>query len=267
MHTTHLHDGTEVYCIRSAEAKVLDYHIAGYLQHGIQVSDNDIVFDVGANIGIFGLRTLLNHKNTQVFAFEPVPTIFAVLQKNAEKFGTRFRVFKVGIGKEESKQTFQYYPNSPALSTAHPEVWDAHPEDLEKATLSQIRNAPPAFAFLRYLPSFVAKWVAKSLRSKPISFECEIKTVSQIIEKENVTRIDLLKIDCEGAEYDVLQGIADKDWDKIRQVVAEVYNADNRVEKVKQLLESKGFIHITVEEDNAVGGANLYNVYALRAKN
>lgn len=265
MHTTHLHDGTEVYCIRSAEAKVLDYHIQGYLQHGIHISSGDIVFDVGANIGIFGIRTLLQFPDSQVFAFEPVPTIYDVLAKNAERFGGRFQVFKIGIGKEESQQTFQYYPNSPALSTAHPEVWDEHPEDLQKATLSQIRNAPPAFALLRYLPAFVAKWVAKSLRNKPVSFSCQIKTLSQIIQAHNVQRIDLLKVDCEGAEYDVLQGIEAKDWDKIGQVVAEVYNADGRVAKVKKLLEGKGFTRITVKEDDAVGGANLYNVFALRS--
>lgn len=264
MHTTHLYDGTEVFCIRSAEAKVLDYHIKGYLQHGITISENDIVFDVGANIGIFGLRTMMQYANTQIFAFEPVPTIFEVLKKNAEKYHSRFQVFNIGIGKEESVQTFQYYPNSPALSTAHPDVWDQNPEDLEKATLSQIKNAPPAYAFLRYLPTFIGKWVAKSLRNKPVSFQCKIKTISQMIASEKVNRIDLLKVDCEGAEYDVLQGIEEKDWAKIRQVVAEVYNLDNRVDKVKQLLEYKGFNRITIEEDSAVGGANLYNVYAIK---
>ena len=89
--------------------------------------------------------------------------------------------------------------------------------------------------------------------------------LSDVMKEHQIGQIDLLKIDCEGAEYDVLLGIASEDWGKVRQVVIEVYNEDNRIDKVRELLEKTGFEHIVIEEEQAMKGSNLYNVYARRA--
>ena len=43
-------------------------------------------------------------------------------------------------------------------------------------------------------------------------------TVSALISEHSLERVDLLKIDVEGAELDVLRGIDQKDWPTIRQV-------------------------------------------------
>ena len=76
-----LQDGTKVHCILKSEAQVLDHHVEGYFVHGIALKENDVVFDVGANVGVFSLRALQKGKSIQVFAFEPIPDIFACLQK------------------------------------------------------------------------------------------------------------------------------------------------------------------------------------------
>ncbi len=49
--------------------------------------------------------------------------------------------------------------------------------------------------------------------------ECRMCTVSDLIRSHGLARIDLLKIDVEGAELDVLHGIAHEDWRLIRQVI------------------------------------------------
>ena len=56
MKKTFLYDKTPIYCIIPTEAYVLDEHIKGYLDHGIIVKENDTVIDVGANIGVLGIR-------------------------------------------------------------------------------------------------------------------------------------------------------------------------------------------------------------------
>ena len=47
---------------------------------------------------------------------------------------------------------------------------------------------------------------------------CAMTTVSALIGEHSLERVDLLKIDVEGAELDVLRGIDQKDWPTIRQV-------------------------------------------------
>jgi predicted RNA methylase len=81
MKKTKLRDGTVIYCLRKPEAKMLDHHVEGYLQHGIAINDGDVIFDVGANIGVFGIRALQYGPNVKTYCFEPIPEIAEVLHK------------------------------------------------------------------------------------------------------------------------------------------------------------------------------------------
>lgn len=45
-------------------------------------------------------------------------------------------------------------------------------------------------------------------------------TVSDLIRRHGLERVDLLKIDVEGAELDVLHGIEQEHWPRIQQVRA-----------------------------------------------
>jgi FkbM family methyltransferase len=219
MNTTTLQDGTKVFCITKPEAKVLDSHIDGYFKHNISVKDGDVVFDVGANIG---------------------------------------------IGEKEGEFEFSYYPNSPALSTSHSDVWDQNPDDLKQATHSQMKNLPGMFRFMKYMPRFVSSIVTYTMRMNKKIIRCKVVSLSHIIEEQKVDIINLLKVDCEGAEYDVFLGIKSEHWERIEKVVAEVYDLDGRLKKIQDLLHSKGFINIFTEEDEVVKGANLYNIYATK---
>ena len=83
--------------------------------------------------------------------------------------------------------------------------------------------------------------------------------------EENVDRIDLLKVDCEGAELKVLQGISDKDWPKIKSAVIEVHDLEGRLETIRGLLEKNGFGSIHVEREQGLEDTKMYNLYATRA--
>src|SRR6185369_3988283 len=73
--------------------------------------------------------------------------------------------------------------------------------------------------------------------------------------------IDLLKIDAEKSELDVLAGLAEEDWPRVRQMVIETQEADLR--NVVELLERHGF-EVAVESDTAVAEGGLCNVFARR---
>lgn len=265
MQTARLADGTEVFCLLKTEAVVLDHHVAGYLEHGIHIPDDGVVFDVGANIGVFGVRTIQRHPQTRVYAFEPVPPIFAVLKANAERYGQgRFFPFAMGLSRAPGTLSVTYFPNSPALSTGNPGMWDEDPDALRQAVIGSVRNAPPELSWAKYVPDFIAGFVARRMRKNAQVFPCPLQPLSAVVKQEGVTRIDLLKIDCEGAELEVLLGIDDADWPKIQQVVVEVHDRDGRMQVVQDLLRRHGFTQMTVAQEPALTGTCLHNLYALR---
>ena len=90
---------------------------------------------------------------------------------------------------------------------------------------------------------------------------CQFKTISEVIRENGVERIDLLKIDVEKSEQDVLSGIREEDWKKIRQCVVEVHDTDGRLEWVTSLFGA--WYEVTVEQDALLKNTGLYNVYAL----
>ena len=114
MKKINLNDGTLIYCLKETEAIVLDEHIKGYLDLGINIKENDTIIDVGANIGVLGLRLSNKFQNINIYSLEPIPIIYDVLAKNAEmSFNENFKTFQLGISNEAKKIIFTYYPNSP----------------------------------------------------------------------------------------------------------------------------------------------------------
>jgi iturin family lipopeptide synthetase A len=97
---------------------------------------------------------------------------------------------------------------------------------------------------------------------------CQLTTISNIIDEYKVQKIDLLKIDVEKAELDVLQGIRDEDWDKIKQIVMEVDTREN-LEKITTMLGQRGFEFavddfVVVPESEQGDGVYVYMLYASR---
>jgi len=254
-----------VHCLIKSEAIVLDHHVEGYFGHGIEISEGAVVFDVGANIGVFGVRAVQKHSNVRVFAFEPVPEIFSTLQKNSELHGNgRLVPLPYGASKATGSLSFKYYPKSPALSTAHPEFWDDNPDMLAAAVEGAIDNSPKRLWYARLFPSFLSQWLARRLRSGAVTVECKLRTVSSVIDEYELDAVDLLKIDCEGAELDVLLGISEAHWPKIGKVIAEVHDVDGRLEKVKALLQQHGISQITLEKEAGFEETLLTNIHATR---
>src|ERR671919_23105 len=65
--------------------------------------------------------------------------------------------------------------------------------------------------------------------------EIEVSTLSQVLaEHPEVTTIDLVKIDVEGAEQEVLTGMSDADWDRSRAFVIEVDDVDGRLGRIEE---------------------------------
>jgi hypothetical protein len=70
-------------------------------------------------------------------------------------------------------------------------------------------------------------------------------------------------LDVEKSEADVLLGVHSDDWKKIRQVVVEVYDSDDRLAIVERLLREQGFV-VAVEQDDSLRESRVYMLYATR---
>ncbi len=93
-----------------------------------------------------------------------------------------------------------------------------------------------------------------------------MRTLSEIVREHDIQRIDLLKVDVEKSELDLLLGIEEQDWPKIKQVFIEVDDWVRQGEKIASLLKKHGLSEITVDQEPLMKGSNMFNLYALRRK-
>lgn len=87
MKQVRLPNGVLINALNRSEADVLYHEIfamQSYQQHGITIADGNCIFDVGANIGLYSFFLTQTHTSLRLFAFEPIPDLFAVLQQNAQ---------------------------------------------------------------------------------------------------------------------------------------------------------------------------------------
>jgi FkbM family methyltransferase len=52
--------------------------------------------------------------------------------------------------------------------------------------------------------------------------------LAEILTREKIDRVDLLKIDCEGAEYEIFDAAKSETWTKLSQIVMETHRVENR---------------------------------------
>lgn len=221
-------------------------------RYGMTLREGDTVFDVGANIGLFTLFAHRQATNIRVFAFEPVPETFAVLRENVRLHGIRAELFACGLSDREQDTVFTFYPNESCMSGCYSDA--GYDRDTLRTILqnqSSISKSSAAFDAL----------VEHRMESRQI--QCRLTTLSKIIADWNIDRIDLLKIDVEKSELDVLRGLADRDWPRIKQIVIEAHRAQARLDEILALLDRHGYRHF-VEQDPALKDTDIYNVVAAR---
>jgi FkbM family methyltransferase len=223
-----------------------------YLAHGVALAPDACVFDVGANIGMFSLYVGALVPGARIYAFEPIPPVAALLTLNAELHGFDIRPQAYGLAAEEGEATFTYYRNISIFSGRFGD------ESQERATVEAfLRNQSPDEA----APELLDELLRERLEAETV--RCPLTTVSAVIRREGIERIDLLKVDVEKAELTVLQGVDDADWPKVQQVIVEVHDEDGRLARITSLLERHGF-RLTVDQERSLVGTNLHNVYAVR---
>ncbi len=290
-----LPDSTRLWAPNDVEPAIL-YHELGqevvYGKHGLTVHDGDCIFDVGANIGLYSVLLLRAYRRLRVFAFEPVGTTYRLLERNLALYGqgADLRAFNIALGRTSGVAEGEVEAGLSFAATLRPrDVSAATRRDASTVTWTQAllgdlgrsgQLSPRSATLLQRgldrrltrIPCLVlATLVLVGVRLRAGGFgkrrfRCQVRTLSEILGEFEVPRVDLLKIDVEGSEWEVLAGLQSAHWPRIRQVVVEVHDVEGRVAEVEELLRGHGFATAIDQEDWAVHPLlGLATVYGRRA--
>lgn len=129
-----------------------------------------VIIDIGAHIGLFSIiAAQVTGKKGKVYAFEPAPGTYALLQKtvaiNHEE--QVVETLQKAVGKENGKITFFVSDN----------------------------KADNSNSLVNYKED-------RSLHGIDVA----VTTIDNFVQEKKITTLDFIKIDVEGAEYDTLQG-------------------------------------------------------------
>jgi FkbM family methyltransferase len=239
-------------------ADVVRSEVEEYFALGATVRPGDTVLDVGANIGAFSLRVAeLCGGDVRLLCFEPSPPTFAALKAN---FGahpllrrTRHKLFSSGLGAPESSGrdlVFYHFRRFPTNSTfdiaTKRREFEVFFEDRGRRMKEKLGSllGGPVEAVVSSLPRGRVGWWAASWVMGLEEMKARIETLDEALARENVARVDLLKLDAEGLEIDILRSLGPASWPKVKQVVLDLDAAGGRGRRVIEMLRENGLTDV-----------------------
>ena len=177
-----------------------------YTRYGVPVQEGWTVVDIGAGIGDFSIYAAYGRPATRVFAYEPYPGSFLLLQQNLERNAIE-NVFPLqqAVWGNAGELTLD-------LSTGEP---------LQFSSREVVVEGPP--------------------QTEQIGVPAV--TLADVLTQQSLKKIDLLKLDCEGAEYEILMKATVETLTRVRRIVMEYHNVDAEHTQIQliRFLESAGY--------------------------
>lgn len=247
-----LPDGTPWLCPVEADTMMIWREIfddGSYRDAASNVPAGGIIIDVGAHSGLATLYFSRFVDQPRILAFEPAAELYRCLTENVGLHAGNAETYSCALGKTEADLPFTYYPKAPSQSGIYADAQ----RDAE-ATLAYLANYGITGENAEYFLSGM---------HTPVPRQVHVSTLSAVIAQHGLDSVDLLKIDAERAELDVLLGLADHDWPRVRSVVMEVHDEDGQLGHCATVLRTRGFT-VTVEQAPWLANSALFNMAATR---
>ena len=199
-----------------------------YERDFVRVEKDDIVVDIGANLGVFTAYAQTSSPK-HVYCVEPMPDTFKYLKNNLEVFNNTTLINKaISI---DGKDTI-FIDCSNNLINASKDVADK---------------------FGKYMAINGEKSNWREITIPTI-------TINDFIKQHNISKIDFLKVDCEGGEWDLFKNI-DKDYlrNNITKIALE-YHSEEIKKYLINVLTENGFKIEWVNGRNTDGMILAYNI-------
>lgn len=173
----------------------------------VGISSGDVVVDLGANAGYFSLAAFMKSKEISLVAVEPLPANHFSFKENMSINGIK-----------------DYDLIEKAVLTNDSGFLELHYEADDQVSVSA---------------SMVVKKQAKmSLKVPALSFD-------ELMQAQSLSHIDLLKIDCEGAEYNILFNTKPDTFKAIKKIVIEAHQwvpeEEGTIPQMIKFLEDQGY--------------------------
>lgn len=154
---------------------------------------NKHFIDIGANCGVATIILAKQNPKSKIYSFEPDPNVYKVLEEN------------VNINNLSNVILFNYAISGPEVKNLelcfHPSYSGGNTTYADKSSICSFFN-----------------------NDNIISVNVKCISLDEIINNYNINEIELLKIDCEGAEYDIIYTSENIKNGKIKNIVGEFHN-------------------------------------------
>ena len=153
------------------------------------INEGDVVADIGANIGMFALYAAL-HGAARVYAFEPSQEAFRVLCKNVESNGLAKVIIPINKAVSDTNGHLVKFPSA------------SSPYNRLGLAVSSDAGAC-----------------------------CEVRTITldAFIAEHGIAAIDLLKMDCEGAEFSIVPSLTEFAISRINKIRLECHGSPRQL--------------------------------------
>jgi FkbM family methyltransferase len=171
-----------------------------------KITDSPTIIDIGANIGYFSIYISSKLPKAKIIAFEPVPSNYKLLQHH------------------------KTINNLDSLTLDNRAVMG------DKASIELGYNDSIKF-------QIGASMLSREMFTK--SIQVEAISIPDIFKEYKIDHLDLLKIDCEGAEYNILFNCPKQYYQKIKKIAIEVHSwvpeTEGSIKKLTDFLRGHGF--------------------------
>ncbi len=160
---------------------------------------NPVIVDIGANVGYFDLLIFSYFEEPKIYAFEPSPSNYNLISRHKEINSLQgLFVFKKAVS--DKTGTIRFYFDESNEHSAIGSVYDS----FDPLNTSMIN--------------------------------VESITLDDFLLEQQIDHVDLLKVDCEGAEYDILYHSLPSLREKVSTLVVESHDLGGENKSRKDLL-------------------------------
>lgn len=159
-----------------------------YTRYGVPVQNGWVVMDIGAGIGDYSIHAAYKKPNVVVYAYEPFPESFKLLQRNLALNGIE---------------------NVVAFRTA---VWG--------------RAGTLALDFTAGEPLQISSREQLDVGEAGDGLRVDAITLAAAIVENQIDTVNMLKMDCEGGEYEILLTASAETLTRIDRIIMEYHDVD-----------------------------------------